>query len=420
MATKTKTKPRTKAKPHPNITKLNLGGGDLVMDGFTNIDRKNGKEVFPLAGVDDNSVDEIYASHVIEHFSHRKVSEVLNHWVAKLRPGGRIRIAVPNFKLIAEEYLAKKPFNLQGFVMGGHDDDDDFHRCILDAESLRELMMNSKLERIGHWKSEHADAASLAVSLNMQGFKPSSDVLHCADTAAVLSAPRFGPIIHMAVAIRAFAHAHVDHEIGQGAFWNQVLCKQIDRALKDESVRYVITTDYDTIFSGEDVVELYRLMEQTPEADAIASVQSKRGCVFALMGIADKDGKPRTEVNVCEFEQHLTRITTAHFGLTIFRASTLREFPKPWMVATPDSRGGWDGIEEGEEDKDFVGKVDADIDFWYRWRDAGLTLLVANRVVVGHLEETITWPSRPDKAFAPIHQRVVDFHKVGIPKEVVR
>ncbi len=48
----------------PEKVRLNLGAGDSHLEGFTPIDRKLGSEVYTLA-YKDESVDEIYASHVL-------------------------------------------------------------------------------------------------------------------------------------------------------------------------------------------------------------------------------------------------------------------------------------------------------------------------------------------------------------------
>ena len=60
--------------------RLNLGAGDSHLEGFKPIDRKLGSEVYPLA-YNDESVDEIYASHVLEHFPYTKTQDVLDDWV---------------------------------------------------------------------------------------------------------------------------------------------------------------------------------------------------------------------------------------------------------------------------------------------------------------------------------------------------
>ena len=65
------------------MVKLNLGGGHQKIPGYTNLDRKLGSEVYPL-DYEDGTVDEIRASHILEHFSHREAPEVLAREVAVL------------------------------------------------------------------------------------------------------------------------------------------------------------------------------------------------------------------------------------------------------------------------------------------------------------------------------------------------
>src|SRR5438309_1271592 len=128
--------------------KINLGCGEHKLDGYENWDCKTGQEAHPLSHIGDDgsrliiqdcSLEEIRASHVLEHFSHRQTSEVVNHWVAKLMPGGCLKIAVPDFEWIAKHYLDGEPINVQGYTMGAHKDRDDRHGGIFDRESLTEV-----------------------------------------------------------------------------------------------------------------------------------------------------------------------------------------------------------------------------------------------------------------------------------------
>ena len=54
----------------------------------------------------DNSVDLIYASHVIEYFDRQSVRSLLREWHRVLKPSGTLRLAVPNFKVLTELYSA--------------------------------------------------------------------------------------------------------------------------------------------------------------------------------------------------------------------------------------------------------------------------------------------------------------------------
>ena len=62
----------------------------------------------------DSSVDIIYASHVFQYFDRQEGSFLLEKWYTKLKPGGLLRLAVPDFeamvKLYAEQSLPLSSF----------------------------------------------------------------------------------------------------------------------------------------------------------------------------------------------------------------------------------------------------------------------------------------------------------------------
>src|SRR5262245_28302640 len=154
--------------------KLNLGGGFRKIPGFQNIDRKLGTEVYPLREWADNSVDEIRASHILEHFPYREIGAVLSDWVRTLKPGGLLRLAVPNFEHIIKVYSNGQRNDpiIQGYLYGGQSDENDFHKALFDKDRLQVLLEGAGLLDIAPWESEISDAASLPVSLNLQGRKP--------------------------------------------------------------------------------------------------------------------------------------------------------------------------------------------------------------------------------------------------------
>jgi hypothetical protein len=149
-------------------------------------------------------------------------------------------------------------------------------------------------------------------------------------------------------------------------------------------------------------MELYRLMEACPDVDAIIPVQSKRAANTALFGITGDDGKPKTSMPTSQLNRNLLPISTGHFGLTIFRADKLRSFERPWMSSKPNSEGRW-----------VKGKVDADIDFWFHWKESGRHLHLAPRVVVGHQIEMVAWPGKDLKT---IYQTLNEFEAGGMPE----
>lgn len=385
--------------------RLNIGAGRYEIPGFISIDRKNGTEAYPLE-FDDKSVDEIVASHILEHFSHLEVGKVVEHWFQKLKPGGRIRIAVPDFENLAKRYLAGDSVYLQGYVMGGHVDADDRHGCLFDRESLEELMIAVGFERVGAWDGKIFGAATLPISLNLQGFKPISSIQKIENVRAIMSVPRFGPLMHPRCAEKAFYQLGIPCRSGQSCFWHQKLSELMEEAIADPACDFVLTMDFDTVFCAGDVLELYRLMHARPDVGAIFPLQSKRGCETALFSVTDAEGNLRDRLFSADLERFLLPANTGHFGLTMIRADSLRAMPRPWMVPEPAETGRWDG-----------GHRDADIDFWKRFKEAGFKAYLAPRVVVGHLEEVVKWPGRD---LRPIYQQTSEYEESGIPAEVER
>lgn len=55
---------------------------------------------------DTRSVAAIYSSHMLEHFERREADRFLGECLRVLRPGGVIRIALPNLKAAAHRYIA--------------------------------------------------------------------------------------------------------------------------------------------------------------------------------------------------------------------------------------------------------------------------------------------------------------------------
>lgn len=392
------------------MIKLNLGAGKTVIEGFTPIDRMLGSEVYPLE-CEDGSVDVIRASHVLEHFSHTQAFAVLKHWVDKLKPGGCLKIAVPDLRWIAKAIMENQPINAMGYLMGGQTDENDFHGTAFDRELLQEMMVMAGLERVGHWESEIEDCAKLPVSLNLMGIKPIRDIktIPRGTVLSVLSAPRYGPISHMKCVTQAMETLGIGDYVGQGAYWHEVLCEATEERLeKFPEIEFIITRDFDSIYSPFDVLELYRLMQAYPEADAIFPLQSIRGDKRALFGLNDRFGNVR-KAYVAEFvSKNITQVCNGHFGLTIFRASTLRKSKRPWMVGKPNDAGRW-----GD------GRVDPDIDFWHRWEEQGFTAFIANRVPIAHSAEILMWPG-PPPLYHPIYQEYKDYLANGIPPGVAR
>lgn len=384
------------------MIKLDLGAEDISPPGFIPMGHDHGTEIFPLA-YDDDSVDEIRASHVLEHFSTADTHEVVKHWASKLKPGGVLKIAVPNFEYIAKSYIDGLELPIEGYTMGGQTDADDFHRSLFDAATLAELFREAGLTDIGYWDSDAEDCSRLPVSLNMRAVKPVAIAPGAFKIAAVMSMPRLGFTDNFMSAQTALNKMGIEVNPFVGAFWGQCLERGLEM-LSERGYDAILTIDYDTVFTAQNINTLMRLMLLHPEADAICPLQSARGWNSPLMTMVLPDGMDPNKVPKNHFDGDLTQLKTGHFGLTMIRTSALKDLPKPWLWSKPAPDGSWND-----------GRVDEDIYFWRQWEAAGKTLFNANRVVVGHLELMIKWPGRD---LGVTHQRASDFWKDGPPKGV--
>jgi len=347
-------------------TKLNIGAGDIELDGWTAIDRKNGSEAFPLS-YDDASVDEVRAVHVLEHFGFEDVPKALAEWFRVLKPGCRLRVSVPSFDKILGERGSDRDWPLH--LMGGQVDEDDFHKSVFTEASLREVMRKVGFIGIQQWESDGKDLSAHAVSLNLEGVKPvlGADEVSSVRICAVTSIPRVGFNDHWGTLFNALQKFRIPIRRATGAYWDQCLQNVLEDCVRD-GFDWVLVVDYDTMFTYEDLNHLLVTFREHPDMDALAPLQCRRFSNSKLMTI---DGRAVEVV-----ESGWIKVDTAHFGLTLLRTDALRRMPKPWFQSHAAEDGTWRT----------KGKIDADIDFWNKWKAAGNTLYVDTDVRIGHLQ----------------------------------
>jgi predicted SAM-dependent methyltransferase len=113
---------------------LNLGCGSRFHPDWTNIDfTSTGESVIghnltqgiPLI---DNTFDVVYHSHVLEHFSKSQAKSFLAECYRVLKPGGIIRIAIPDLEQIARTYLENLEQAQAGSAIAG----DNHHWMVIE------------------------------------------------------------------------------------------------------------------------------------------------------------------------------------------------------------------------------------------------------------------------------------------------
>ena len=146
--------------------KYHIGCGSKRLETFTNIDCLKTDavdivdDISTLCSVQDKSADLIYACHCLEHFGRNETLDVLKVWGSKLKIGGILRVAVPDFDSVVKIYQKNK--NLQeilGLVCGGQRNEYDYHKTIFNFESLSKLLNEAgfvKIKKYDWQNTEHS------------------------------------------------------------------------------------------------------------------------------------------------------------------------------------------------------------------------------------------------------------------------
>ena len=138
-----------KGNPNPPI-KLHLGCFQKKIHGWVNVDVRD--DVNPdvvddcatLSKFENNSASVIYCSHLAEHFKRKDHIAVFKRWLEVLKPGGILRLAVPDMEAVTKCYLYEgdiRPF--QHMIFGSQRHDFDYHYIGFDEKFLRESLLEA-------------------------------------------------------------------------------------------------------------------------------------------------------------------------------------------------------------------------------------------------------------------------------------
>lgn len=142
------------------------------------------------------SIDLIYCSHGIAYFDREEVKKLIGSWYYRLRPGGVLRLATPNWNELKNFDLDQVKGPLYGEMNMGLNDDifltpkKIFHKTCYDYESLKSLLLSLGFIDIcpyDHRTTEHPNTGDRAdkyddcssayisgtlISLNVECIKP--------------------------------------------------------------------------------------------------------------------------------------------------------------------------------------------------------------------------------------------------------
>jgi predicted SAM-dependent methyltransferase len=121
--------------------KLDIGSQAARFKDFTTVDLyATEADIKADAGAlpfDDNSVEEIWASHILEHIPPPRVQAVLKEWLRVLIPGGLARIVIPDLDDACRAWLQRKP-GAQSMIFGMYEGEGQVHYLGWGALELRD------------------------------------------------------------------------------------------------------------------------------------------------------------------------------------------------------------------------------------------------------------------------------------------
>jgi predicted SAM-dependent methyltransferase len=152
--------------------KIYFGCGNVRQEGYINIDVRWTPAVDIMAKLEwcsrkfHGKCHEVYISHLLEHFnspgkamrdSSKTVLGALNLINTMLVPDGKIRIAVPDFRALAELYV-KEDFplfpRLHGRLMGEQNYPENQHACAFDRDFLEFCLKRCNYGDVQEWIPE--------------------------------------------------------------------------------------------------------------------------------------------------------------------------------------------------------------------------------------------------------------------------
>lgn len=129
------------------LFKINLGCGDYKRKGYINIDKYTSADMnMDMLNLtfENNTVDEIYTSQTLEHFSKYEVPKILSECYRVLKVNGILELEVPNLEYCVKKWLEADESDKWGFrldtIFGLQTHEGEFHKTGFTKERLEYLL----------------------------------------------------------------------------------------------------------------------------------------------------------------------------------------------------------------------------------------------------------------------------------------
>jgi predicted SAM-dependent methyltransferase len=169
--------------------KLHIGGqarleGWEIMDALPRPEVDHLGNAVDLSRFPDGTFEELYASHVIEHFDYNGILQAaLKEWYRVLSPSGCMYLSFPDLSILTKMYAngnlnVKQRFEIMRMIFGGHMDAYDYHLVGLDEPIMASLLAAAgfkSVQRVNDFglfnDTSRSRYAGVAISCNLVVYK---------------------------------------------------------------------------------------------------------------------------------------------------------------------------------------------------------------------------------------------------------
>lgn len=167
-----------------NEVLIHLGCGEINSPEFINVDARffphihHVGEVQLLPFFKNDFADMLYTSHTLEHIPMKELNSTLSEWYRVLKPGGILRISVPDFDKIISIYNDndKSIKSIWMPLLGGQEYKENSHYAVFNENYLTTLLLEIGFKDICVWDPlavkhhDFTDWASILLEINKKEY----------------------------------------------------------------------------------------------------------------------------------------------------------------------------------------------------------------------------------------------------------
>ena len=137
--------------------KLHIGGQE-IKEGWKILDiqKNDGVDyvgnISDLSQFKDESIEEIYASHVVEHVDQKNIKKTLKGIYRVLQNGGKFYVSVPDLDILCRIFIEKTAppkvkYHVMRMMFGGQTDEFDYHYFGWNYEFLNTYLLEAGFKK---------------------------------------------------------------------------------------------------------------------------------------------------------------------------------------------------------------------------------------------------------------------------------